>query len=331
MFRKGWKKIGLFTALLTAFLILTFSFKESLAQRGEYPSKIIKIIVTSAAGGLTDMGVRAWSDEAAKRLGVPVVIFNQAGGAGTLATAEASKAKPDGYTLLASSQAAMVVGPAINPNLPYDTARDFTPICTFGTTPQLIAVNSTAPFKNFEELLDYAKKNPGKLNCASPGVGTISHFDLELIKFYEKVDMVHVPFKSTPPALAAVLGNHVDVLFIPLPPIVGHLRAGRLRGLLTTTRLKEFPDIPLYSEKGLAQAGMASWAGVFAPAHIPTEIHKKLVETFEKVTKDPGVVKNLENVGYVSFYTGPEAVAKLMSEEFQKLSAIAKYAGIKQE
>jgi len=318
------------TTFFLIFLILILSVEGSFAQKKGYPEKAIKLIVGTQPGGLIDLGARAWSDDLAKKLGVPVIISNQGGGGGTLALTDASKAKPDGYTLAAASQTPVVISPAIT-NLPYDSTRDFVPIGAFGVTPTLIVVNSSSNFKTMEELLDYAKKNPGKLNCGSAGVGTISHFDLELIKFYQKVDIVHVPFKGSTPAVTAILGNHVDLLCIALPALPGHLKAGRIRGLATTTKIKEFPDIPLFSEKGLAQAGMATWAGFFAPAKIPRDVHKKLAVAFEEVVKDAGVIQRLEGVGFSPYYVGPDALAKLIKEELERTSEIAKKAGIKQE
>lgn len=331
MFGMNWKKIVILVPLLFVFLISTFSYEVSFAQKKEYPEKAIKLVVVTQPGGLTDLGTRAWSDEFSKRLGVPVVILNQGGGAGTLATADASKAKPDGYTLLSGSQTPLIIGPTINPNLPYNSMKDFIPIGTYGITPTLIVVNSSSPFKTIEEILDHAKKNPGKLNCGSAGIGTISQFDLELVKFYKKLDIVHVPFKGAAAAVTALLGNHVDLLFVVYPPLPGHLKAGRLRGLATTSKIKEFPDIPLFSEKGLAQAGMATWVGLFAPAKIPKNVHMKLVNTFREVANDPGVIQKMEAVGFAPYYFGPDAVAKLMKEELVIASEIAKKAEIKGE
>jgi tripartite-type tricarboxylate transporter receptor subunit TctC len=328
--RKFMKKIAIFLLSLIV-LMLGFSFKKSFPQEKEYPDKAIKIIVGTQPGGISDLGTRAWSDEFSKKLGVPVAIINQSGGGGTVAMVDTSTARPDGYTLATVTNTPMVVSPAITPNLPYDSTKDFIPIGAFGVTPILVAVNSNSPFKTIEELLDYAKKNPGKLNCGSAGTGTIAHFDLELIKFYAKVNIDHVPFKASPAAVTALLGNHIDLLVPALPPAIGHLKAGRIRGLLTTHKAKEFPNIPLFSEKGLAQAGIGVWLGLFAPAKIPKKVHSKLVETFEMVVKGQDVIRKLENVGLAPFYIGPDVLSKLVKEEFVKISEIAKIAGIKAE
>lgn len=331
MSSKNWKLIFLYASISLFFIDSAFSLRESFAQK-QYPEKAIKLIVGTQPGGLIDLGARAWSDDLSKKLGVPVLIQNQGGGGGTLALTDASKAKPDGYTLVAASQTPMVVSPTVTPGgLPYDSTKDFVPIGAFGITPTLIVVNSNSPFRTIEELLDYAKKNPGKLNCGSAGVGTISHFDLELVKTYGKVDIVHVPFKGSTPAVSALLGNHVDALIIALPALPGQIKAGRIRGLATTTKIKEFLDIPLFSDKGLREAGLATWAGFFAPAKISQDVHRKLAQTFEEVVKDQAVIRKLENVGFTSYYLSPEGLAKLLKEELVSVAEIAKKAGIKAE
>ena len=188
MYEKDMKKIIVLT--LPWFLVLALCFKESSAQAKGYPDKPIKLIVGTQPGGLSDLSTRAWSEEFAKKLGVPVVILNQAGGGGVTGLANAAGAKPDGYTLAPVSAIPVSAAPAVDPNLPYNSIKDFIPIGIFGITPLLIAVNSNSPFKTFEDFLDYARKNPGKLNCGTPGAGTIAHIDLEIVKFYGKIDIV---------------------------------------------------------------------------------------------------------------------------------------------
>lgn len=331
MFGKEWKRIDFLVALLLFVPVLTLSFKESFAQKKDYPVKAIKLIAGTQPGGADDLAARTWTDEFAKMLGVPVVVFNHPGGGGSLGAAEAAKADPDGYTLLAASSGAMGFNTAMNPKLPYDTPRDFVPIGCFATGATLIVVNSSSPFKTVDELLDYARKNPGKLNCGTAGVGVISYFNFELLKYYAKVDISHVPFQGSPPAVTALLGNHVDLACIALSPVSGHLKANRLRGLVTTVRLKEFPDVPLFSEKGLAEAGLVSWWALFAPHRIPKEVHRKLAVTFEKVAKDPGVMKKLEDIGYTPYYLDPNAFDRLIRDDLKKMVEMVKTIGIKPE
>jgi tripartite-type tricarboxylate transporter receptor subunit TctC len=296
----------------------------------EYPAKPINLLVGTGPGGLIDLGARAWSDEFSKRIGVPLVISNMAGAGGTLAIADIAKATPDGYTLLAAGQPPVVIAPALS-KLPYQSDRDIVSIGAFGITPVLIVVNANSPFKSIEELIEHARKNPGKLNCGTAGIGTIAHFDLELIKVHLKIEIEHVPFKGSMPAVTALLGNHVDMLTLTLPALPGHLKAGRIRALATTTKIPQFPDIPLFSEKGLGGAGIATWAGFFAPAGIPKNAHQKLATVFAEVVKDPVVIQRLDNVGFTPFYLAPEQHMKLIREELKTMADIAKKAGIKAE
>ena len=327
MSANGREKIVLGLLLLLSISILTLSVQDSFAQK--YPTKSIKIIAGTTPGGADDLATRTWTDEFSKAMGVPVVVFNHPGGGGSVGAAEAAKADPDGYTLLGASSGAMGFNTAMNPKLPYDTLRDFVPIGCFATAATLIIVNSNSPFKTIEELLDYARKNPGKLNCGSAGVGVISYFNYELFKYYAKVDISHVPFQGSPPAVTALLGNHVDLICLALGPVSGHIKAGRLRGLVTTVKIKEFPDIPLFSEKGLAEAGLVSWWAFFAPAKIPKEVHTKLAATFEKVAKDPAVTKKLENIGYNPYYLDPAAFDRLLRTDLKKMAEMVKTIGIK--
>lgn len=318
-----------FASVLVVFAFMLFwSAGPAFPAPGEYPEKPIKLLVGTAPGGLIDLGARAWSDELSKKIGVPVVITNIAGAGGTLAIADAAKSPPDGYTLLAAGQPPVVIAPALS-KLSYQSDRDIVSIGAFGMTPVLIVVNANSPFKTIEELMDYARKNPGKLNCGTAGIGTIAYFDLELIKAYGKVQIEHVPFKGSTPAVTALLGNHVDMLTLTLPALPGHLKAGRIRALAITTKTSQFPDIPLFSEKGLSEAGIATWAGFFAPAGIPKNAHQKLATAFAEVVKDPAVVQRLENVGFAPFYLGPEEHMKLIREELKTMAEIAKKAGIK--
>lgn len=316
-------------ALSLFFFILISFFGESFAQRKEYPSKPIRVISPVAPGGQSDLAARACSEELSKRLGVPVVIVNQEGGGGIIGASEVAKSKPDGYTLMSVPMNTMLISPAINPSLTYKP-KDFTPICTVAASPVLCAVNSSSPFNTIDALLDYGKKNPGKLNGGVPGSGTTGHLDQELFKYYADVDIVTVPFKGSPQAITALLGSHVDLYFGAFAPLAGHLKSGRVRGLLATNKLKDFPDIPLFSQKGLAQAGMTTWTGFVGPANLPREVQKTLADAFAEVMKQPGVLKSLENAGFTPYFLGSEAMSKLVNEESEKILTIVKRAHIQQ-
>lgn len=310
-----------------SFLILFFVSQDSYGEQKPYPIRAIKMMVGTAPGGVPDLWARAWTDEFSKALKVPVVIANVAGASTMGALIEAARVKPDGYTLTTASQS-NVVGYAIASKPVVDLFKDFVPIGAFGSFPTIVAVESSSPLKTYEDLIDFAKKNPKKLKCGSAGSTIISHFNFELLKQYANIDVVMVPFKGSPPAVNALLGKHVDLLALSPSALMGLMKAGRVRALLTTRKMKELPDVPLFADKGLAEAGLAAWSGLLAPAGINKEIHKKLVDTFAKVTKDPNVVKRVEDLGFNTYYQSPQDLTIQMKKDYEKLSAVAKQAGI---
>lgn len=322
--RKRW--IWYFGFILLFWTILS---TESQGQKREYPEKAIKIYVTTTAGGTADLWTRAWSDEFSKILKVPVVVAPEGGASGMVALIEAAKSKPDGYTLTYIAQS-NVVGFAVSTKSPIDLFKDFVPLGACGSTPTIIAVEQSSPFMTFDDLMDYAEKNPGKLKCGTAGSTVVSHFNFELIKQLTKVDVVLVPFKGGPQTTTALLGKHVDLASLYLTPLKGLIKAGRVRPLLTTRRLKDFPDVPLFSEKGLAKAGIIGWSGLFAPFGISKEIQKKLTNTFEKVVNYPSVIERIEALGFTHDYQNPTDLAVQMKEDYERIKVAAEKAGIKE-
>lgn len=321
---KKMRWIGCFSLLL---LLWSVPMMGSYGQKKEYPEKTIKIYVTTTAGGTSDLWARAWSDEFSKILKVPVVVQPEGGASGMVALIEAAKSKPDGYTLTYIAQS-NVVGFAVSTKSPFDLFKDFVPIGACGSTPTIIAVEQSSPFKTFDDLMDYAKKNPGTLKCGTSGTTVVSHFNFELVKQLTNVDVVMVPFKGAPQAATALLGKHVDFASVYVSPLLGLLKAGRVRPLLTTRRLKDFPGVPLFSEKGLAKAGILGWSGLFAPSGIPKEVRAKLIDTFEKVVKYPSVIEKIEALGFTHEYQNPTDLAVQMKEDYEKIKAAAEKAGI---
>jgi len=324
-FRK--KLIVLVSCCSLSLLVLFLASHESYGAQKTYPDRAIKLMVGTAPGGVPDLWARAWTDEFSKALKVPVVIANIAGASTMGALIEAASAKPDGYTIATASQS-NVVGYSIASKPVVDLFKDFVPLGSFGSFPTVVAVEASSPFKTYEDLIDFAKKNPKKLKFGTAGATIISTFIFELLKQHANVDIVMVPFKGSPPAVNALLGKHVDLLSLSPSALMGLMKAGRVRALLTTRKMKEIPDVPTFIEKGLTDAAMPSWSGIMAPAGISPEIQRKLVDTFAKVVKDPNVVKRIEDLGFNTYYQSPQELTIQMKKDSEKLSAVAKRAGI---
>jgi len=324
-FRK--KLIVLVSCCSLSLLVLFLASHESYGAQKTYPDRAIKLMVGTAPGGVPDLWARAWTDEFSKALKVPVVIANIAGASTMGALIEAARAKPDGYTIATASQS-NVVGYSIASKPVVDLFKDFVPLGSFGSFPTIVAVEASSPFKTYEDLIDFAKKNPKKLKFGTAGATIISTFIFELLKQHANVDIVMVPFKGSPPAVNALLGKHVDLLSLSPSALMGLMKAGRVRALLTTRKMKEIPDVPTFADKGLTDAAMPSWSGIMAPAGISPEIQRKLVDTFAKVVKDPNVVKRIEDLGFNTYYQSPQELTIQMKKDSEKLSAVAKRAGI---
>jgi len=295
----------------------------SYGQEKGFPNREIKVLVATAGSG-SDLWARAWVDEYAKVVKVPVIVVNKGGGLGS--QIDTARAKPDGYTLTYLSQT-HIIECAATSKPPVDLVKAFVPIGAFGTFPTIIAVEKSSPFTSFENLIEYANKNPKKLKCGTAGF-VVSHFNFELLKKLTKTDIVMVPFKGSAPAVTALLGNHVDVVSLSPPAVAGLLKAGRVRGLIATQKFRDFPDIPSFSEKGFGDVALTSWSALFGPSGIPNEIHRKLVDSFERMAKDPNSIKKLEALGYVAEYQSPEYLETKLKKDIEKITPLVKEVGI---
>ena len=295
---------------------------ESLAQK-EYPNKEIELVVTFSSGGMADQAFRTINDELAKILGVPVIIVNKAGASGTIGAHYVSQSKPDGYTLMGTSQSTIVIAPLILEKIPYKQS-DIVPIARFVSTPQLFAVKKNAPWKTLEEFISHAKKNPGKLTCGTVGVGSSPHFTLEMLKLEAGVDIQHIPFKGGGETHAAILGGHVDLAASTLNPSLPLLKSGDLRALATSNRIKEFPEVPTLAEAGYPGATLISWVGCFGPKGIEKSVVDKIANAIEKAVKAPIVVKRLEETGSQVDFEAKEKFASKIEEDLKRLSEVVK-------
>ncbi|GAB3771167.1 tripartite tricarboxylate transporter substrate binding protein [Ramlibacter monticola] len=294
-----------------------------------YPNKPITIVVPFAAGGTTDILARVVGQALTKELGQPVIIDNRAGAGGNIGGALAAKAAPDGYTLFMGTVGTHAINQSLYKKMPFDPIKDFVPLTRVAMVPNLLVANPGKPYKNVKELIAYAKANPGKVNFGSSGSGSSIHLSGELFNAMAKVDMVHVPYKGSAPAVSDLIGGQIDVMFDNMPSAIQHVRAGKLRALAVTTakRSPELPDVPTIAEAGVPGYEATSWFGMFAPAGTPAPVLAKLNGALVKVLAEPEVKKKLAEQGAEPYGEKPEQFAEFIRKETAKWSKVVKDSG----
>jgi tripartite-type tricarboxylate transporter receptor subunit TctC len=259
-----------------------------------------------------------------KILGVQIVPINKPGAAFTLGTDAVAKSKKDGYTLAYTSSSALVYAPVTNmETVPYDPFKDLEPLGMHVVFPNAIAVQETSPWKTFLELVDYAKKNPGKLRVSTIGIGSTPHFDLAMIQHLTGAQFTMIPFKGGPPALTALLGGHVEVTLNAVSLISPHVNSGKLRFLLLTNKMRQFSSVPIVTELGYKQDLLIAWFALYAPAGIPEDVKKVLVAAIEKAVKNPESKAKIKELGFIVDYKSPEELAKLVAEDYERAKTLA--------
>ena len=310
--------------LLRAMSALTLCFASlGLAQAQGYPTKPVRLIVPFPAGGATDLFARTLSQKIGEKLGQSLVVENRPGAGGTLGSDLAAKASPDGYTLLLSTSSTHSIGPNLNPRMPYDAVRDFTPISHLGNAPSIMLVPNNSPAKTVKEWIDYAKKNPGRLNYASSGNGTIVQLTAELFKSQADLFVVHIPYKGTALAIPDLVSGKLDVMFDSLPTGLPHVRDGRLRALGVTS-LKATPLAPGVPPIADVLPGYESttWFGVFGPRGLPPEVVSRVNAAANQVLKDPEVVDRLQRLGIEPVGGTPAQFTTMLASESAKWKKI---------
>jgi tripartite-type tricarboxylate transporter receptor subunit TctC len=294
-----------------------------------YPSKPIRLVVGFAPGGAADTVARAVGEYLGRALGQPVVIENRAGAGSSIAAENVAKSAPDGYSVLIASPSSISVNPALNARLNYKPS-DLTPITKVSSSPLLIVVNPATGITSVKELIAAAKKEPGKLNYASSGVGSAPHFGAALFSQVTGVEMVHVPFKGGAPAVVSVVAGDTQVSFATPPSVLPMVKAGRLRALAVTDRERSplMPEIPGMAEAGVPDYGIAFWYGFFVPAGTPPEIVKKLFEATTAAAQRPEVKALLAREGTeVALSRSPEEFAAFLVNDAKFWIQLAKQSG----
>ena len=300
------------------------------AQAQDYPTKPVRFVVPFAPGGTTDVLARLLGEKLSASLGQQFVIDNQAGAGGNIGTAQVAKAEPDGYTILMGTVGTHAINQSIYPRLPFDPIKDFAPVTLVATVPNVLVVNPEVPVHSVAELIALAKEKPGELNFASSGNGSSIHLSGELFKSMTGVDMVHVPYKGSGPAVVDLLGGQVEMMFDNLPSSAPHIKAGTLRplGVTSKERSPTLPDVPTIAEAGVPGYEALSWFGVLVPAGTPDAVVTRLQQEIAKILADPAMRERFAELGAVPVGDTPAEFAAFIGTETAKWADVVQKAGI---
>lgn len=297
---------------------------------GAYPNRPIKIVVTVPPGGAADFIARLLASKLATSMGQPVVVENKGGASGTLASDAVAKAAPDGYTLLQNSISTHGIGPHLFAKLPYDPFGSLVPITMLASLPLIMTINADIKAQNLTEFVAFAKQNPGKVAFASSGSGGAPHMSAELLKIAAAVDMVHVPYRGSGPAVSDLVGGQVQVMFDGAPSLLPQVNAGKLRVLAAASPRRNplLPNVPTFAELGYPSVNVALWYGMMAPAGTPPEIIARLNREINSALKSPDVVERFAAQGTEPLGGTPEQAAAYMRQEMERWGPVVKKAGV---
>ena len=297
-----------------------------------YPSRPIKLVVPFPPGGPNDIIARVVAQRMSELLGQQIVIDNRGGAGGVVGTDAVAKAAPDGYTIGICSAGAIAISASLVEKVPYDSTKDLTPITLVATVPELLVVPESLPVKTFQELVAMAKAQPGKLNFASSGPGSMPHLAGELLKINAKIDIVHVPYRGAAPAVNDLLGGQVQMVFLDTPILLPHIKSGKLRALAVAAkeRAPSVPDVPTMGELGLASVDAENWYGMVGPANMPKDIVDRLNKAAAEAMKSPEVINKLSPQGAKLVGDSPEHFGAFIESEIIKWGAVVKASGAKQ-
>ena len=295
----------------------------------DYPTKPITLMIGFAPGGPSDVMARILTRKMEEILKQPLVIENRAGAGGSIAGAAVARAAPDGYTVLLATGSLLAINVSLYKNLGYDPVKDFEPITLVGTQTNVLYTHPSVPVKSLGELIAYAKANPGKLTFGSGGIGTPAHLAGELLKIEAKIDMTHVPFRGTGPALQAVIGGHVPMAYNPPSPLIPHLQSGAIRAIAITTlkRTAVLPEVPTIAELGFPGFEATTWHALVAPAGTPKEVVTMLHRATVATLYDAEVRKALTDLGVDVVANTPEELGAYLKSEIPKWAAIVQASG----
>jgi tripartite-type tricarboxylate transporter receptor subunit TctC len=297
--------------------------------QGAYPNKPIRVIVPFAAGSTTDIISRAITDKMGQSMGQQFVIENRGGASGTIGQAVVAQSAPDGYTIMIHSSSHTVT-PHTFAKLPFDPLKDFTPVTPISATPNVLVISPAKNIKTVQELLSYARANPGKLNFASAGQGSATHLNAEKFKLAAKIDAANIPFKGSAEAVNEVIAGRVDYYFSPIAPVIGQIRGGQLLALAvgSAQRASALPDVPTTAEAGVPGSEFNFWIGMFTPGKTPRAIVDRLNAEVVKALATPEVKERFLSLGADAWTLTPREFDSYIRTEIKNNAALVKAAGL---
>ena len=320
----------LFFITLLVLMVYGISIGIPALHAQPYPNRPVQLVIPGAAGSILDIVGRLVGDELGRILGMQFIPVAKPGAGFTLGTDFVARSKKDGYTLVYANSSSIVYGRVLNPEtVPYDPDKDLEALGLHLFFPNAIAVQANSPWKTFKELLDYAKKNPGKLRISTVGMGSLSHFNIEIIQSLTGAQFTHVPFKGGESVITALLGGHVEMTFDAINKMTPHVESGKMRVLLLTSKMPEMPNVPVMTELGYKQDLISAWFGMYGPSGLPEEVKKVLIPAVEKAIKNPETKAKIEKMQFVVDYKPPAEQKKLAAEEYERALAIANKVGLR--
>jgi len=311
-------------------LAMAATLAAPMAWAQEWPTKPIRIIVPYPPGGFTDVTARLIGQKLQERLGQTVLVDNKAGANGTIGVAELTRSAPDGHTFVIVI-AAHAANPSLYTKLPYDSRNDLAAVSLIGVSPLVAAINNNAPFKNAQELIAYAKRNPGKVSFGSSGNGAAAHLTTELLKSMTQTDMVHIPYKGAAAALQDLIGGQIQLFFDAASGLINPGKTGQVRliGVAAERRLPMLPEVPTFIEQGIAGFTGSTWAGLLAPARTPPAIIKRVSDEVSRIVRLDDVKSRLEGMGTLPAGSTPEEFTAFIDAETAKWGKVIKEAKVR--
>jgi tripartite-type tricarboxylate transporter receptor subunit TctC len=312
-------------------LVLALVLAHEPARADDYPARPVTFVVPFAPGGATSLFARLLSQQLEQRLGKPFVVENRPGGGGVTAAAAVARSTPDGYTIMMASSTVLAINPTLRKSLPYDPRRDLAPVALLARVPFVLVVNPDLPVRSVADLVKLARERPGRITFGTPGPGTFHHLSAEIFKSHFGVELVHVPYKGSAPALNDIVGGHLDIMFSDISPALPLIAAGKLRPLAVTTaqRVSVLPDVAPLAEEGIPGYDASSWHTVTTTAGVPQAIIDKLHGAIRESMSDPGLVQTLTRDGTLPQVSpSPAALKEFVDTEIVRWGKVIEQAGM---